>query len=80
MLWPREHDQQCNLAHHYQHMEYQAALDGDGKLHAWYEEEVRSYTWGASYADPELPPMAYDIPNIRYDFEDMIPVTEDALA
>jgi isoquinoline 1-oxidoreductase subunit beta len=72
MLWTREDDQQCNLAHHYQHMEYQAALDRDGKLHAWYEKEVRSYTWGASYADPELPPMAYDIPNIRYDFEDMV--------
>jgi isoquinoline 1-oxidoreductase beta subunit len=72
MLWTREDDQQCNLAHHFQHMEYQAALDGRGKLHAWYEKELRSYTWGASHADPELPPMAYDIPNIRYDFEDMI--------
>lgn len=71
LLWTREDDQQCNLAHHFQHMEYQAALDARGALHAWYEKEVRSYTWGATYADPELPPMAYDIPNIRYDFEDM---------
>jgi CO/xanthine dehydrogenase Mo-binding subunit len=53
-------------------MEYQAALDGKGRLHAWYEKEIRTYTWGAGYADPELPPMAYDIPNIRYDFEEMV--------
>ena len=72
LLWTREDDQQCNFAHHFQHMEYQAALDAKGALHAWYEKEIRSYTWGATYADPELPPMAYAIPNIRYDFEDMI--------
>lgn len=70
-LWTREDDQQCNLAHHFQHMEYQAALDADGKLHAWYEKELRTYTWGAKYTDPALPAMAYDIPNIRYDFEDL---------
>lgn len=72
MLWTREDDQQCNFAHHFQHMEYQAALDAKGRLHAWYEKEIRSYTWGATHADPELPPMAYAIPNIRYDFEDMV--------
>jgi isoquinoline 1-oxidoreductase beta subunit len=72
MLWTREDDQQCNFAHHFQHMEYQAALDAKGGLHAWYEKEIRSYTWGATHADPELPPMAYAIPNIRYDFEEMI--------
>src|SRR5690606_33586681 len=27
MLWTREDDQQCNLVHLFQHMEYQAALD-----------------------------------------------------
>lgn len=72
MLWTREDDQLVNMAHHYQHMEYQAALDQSGRLHAWYEKEIRSYTWGATHADPELPPMAYAIPNIRYDFEDMV--------
>ncbi len=71
LLWTREDDQQCNLAHHFQHMEYQAALDGEGQLYAWYEKEIRTYTWGARYADPSLPTMAYDIPNIRYDFEDL---------
>jgi CO/xanthine dehydrogenase Mo-binding subunit len=53
-------------------MEYQAAIDGANQLHAWYEKEIRTYTWGATHADPELPAMAYDIPNLRYDFEDMI--------
>jgi isoquinoline 1-oxidoreductase beta subunit len=71
MMWTREDDQTVNLAHHYQHMEYQAALDADDQLFAWYEKEIRTYTWGAEYADPGLPGMAYDIPNIRYDFEDM---------
>lgn len=71
MLWTREDDQQVNLAHHYQHMEYQAAIDAEGRLFAWYEKEVRTYTWGAHYAGPELPQMAYDIPNIRYDFEEL---------
>jgi CO/xanthine dehydrogenase Mo-binding subunit len=71
MLWTREDDQTCNLAHHYQHIEYQAAIDADSKLYAWYEKEIRTYTWAATYAGPELPQMAYDIPNIRYDFEDL---------
>ncbi|WP_116813443.1 xanthine dehydrogenase family protein molybdopterin-binding subunit [Steroidobacter cummioxidans] len=73
MLWTREDDQQCNLAHHFQHMEYQAALDKQRKLYAWYEKELRTYTWAARYQDPTLPSMAYDIPNIRYDFEDLGP-------
>jgi CO/xanthine dehydrogenase Mo-binding subunit len=71
MIWTREDDQQCNLANHFQHMEYQAALDQDNKLYAWYEKELRSYTWGAKHADPQLPSMAYDVPNIRYDFTDL---------
>ncbi len=71
MLWTREDDQTVNLAHHYQHMEYQAAIDAGNKLFAWYEKEIRTYTWGGEYAGPELPQMAYDIPNIRYDFEDL---------
>lgn len=71
MLWTREDDQTVNFVHHYQHMEYQAAIDAANKLHAWYEKEIRTYTWGQHYAGPELPQMAYDIPNIRYDFEDL---------
>lgn len=71
MMWTREDDQTVNFVHHYQHMEYQAAIDASNKLHAWYEKEIRTYTWGQHYAGPELPQMAYDIPNIRYDFEDL---------
>ncbi|HEY6123556.1 MAG TPA: molybdopterin cofactor-binding domain-containing protein [Steroidobacteraceae bacterium] len=71
MMWTREDDQTVNLAHHYQHMEYQTAIDGANKLFAWYEKEIRTYTWGSHYAGPELPQMAYDIPNIRYDFEEL---------
>lgn len=70
-IWTREDDQLCNFAHHFQHLEYQAALDKENRLHAWYEKEIRTYTWGARYADPQLPAMAYDIPHIRYDFEDL---------
>jgi CO/xanthine dehydrogenase Mo-binding subunit len=72
MIWTREDDHQCNLGHLFQHMEYQVALDQDNKVYAWYEKELRTYTWAAKYADPQLPAMAYDIPNVRYDFEDMI--------
>jgi CO/xanthine dehydrogenase Mo-binding subunit len=71
MMWTREDDQTVNFVHHFQHLEYQAAIDGANKLHAWYEKEIRTYTWGAQYAGPELPQMAYDIPNLRYDFEDL---------
>lgn len=72
MIWTREDDHQCNLAHLFQHLEYQAALDKDDNLYAWYEKEIRTYTWAARYADPQLPAMAYNIPNVRFDFEDMI--------
>lgn len=72
MVWTREDDHASNLGHLFQHLEYQAALDKDNKLYAWYEKELRTYTWAAKYADPQLPSMAYDIPNIRYDLEDMI--------
>lgn len=71
MMWTREDDQQCNLVHLFQHMEYQAALDADNRLYALYEKEIRTYTWAAKYANPSLPRMAYDIPNLRYDFEDL---------
>jgi CO/xanthine dehydrogenase Mo-binding subunit len=72
VLWTREDDQTCNFVNHFQHLEYQAAIDGAGNLHAWYEKELRSYTWGAVNADPGLPQMAYDVPNIRYDFESLV--------
>lgn len=71
MVWTREDDQQCNLVHLFQHMEYQAALDAENRLFALYEKEIRTYTWAAKYADPALPRMAYDIPNLRHDFEDL---------
>jgi isoquinoline 1-oxidoreductase beta subunit len=72
MMWTREDDQRCNLAHHFQHMEYQVALDKDDRVYAWYEKEIRTYTWSVKYPDPQLPFMAYNIPNIRYDFDDMV--------
>ncbi len=53
-------------------LEYQAALDKDYNLYAWYEKELRTYTWAAKYADPQLPAMAYNIPNVRFDLEDII--------
>jgi isoquinoline 1-oxidoreductase subunit beta len=71
MLWTREDDQQCNLAHLFQHLEYQAALNGANEVYALYEKEIRTYTWAEKYANPSLPRMAYDIPNLRYDFEDL---------
>jgi isoquinoline 1-oxidoreductase beta subunit len=71
MMWTREDDQTVNFVHHFQHLEYQAAIDGADKLYAWYEKEIRTYTWGQHYAGPELPQMAYDILHIRYDFEDL---------
>lgn len=72
MIWTREDDHQANLGHLFQHLEYQVALDKENHLYAWYEKELRSYTWAAKYADPQIPAMAYDIPNIRFDFEDLI--------
>jgi len=71
MMWTREDDQTVNFVHHFQHLEFQAAIGVRDDLFAWYEKEIRTYTWGAKYAGPELPEMPYDIPNIRYDFEDM---------
>jgi isoquinoline 1-oxidoreductase beta subunit len=71
MMWTREDDQRCNLAHLFQHMEYQAGLDAENRLYALHEKEIRTYTWGEQYANPSLPRMAYDIANLRYDFEDL---------
>jgi len=72
MIWTREDEHQCNSGHLFQHMEYQVALDEQNNLYAWYEKELRTYTWAARYTDPKLPSMAYKIPNIRFDFEDLI--------
>lgn len=72
MLWTREDEHKANLAHLFQYMEFQVALDKDNNVYAWYEKELRTYTWAAKYANPALPAMAYEIPNIRMDFEDMI--------
>ncbi len=71
MLWTREDEHKANLAHMFQHMEFQGALDENNQLYAWYEKEIRTYNWAAKYADPQHPNMVYDIPNIRLDFEDM---------
>lgn len=71
MVWTREDDQQCNLVHLFQHLEYEAALDEENRVYALHEKEIRTYTWAARYADPSLPRMAYDIPNLRYDFENL---------
>ena len=72
MMWTREDDHQFNLGHLFQHMEYQVAYDEHDQLYAWYEKEIRTYTWSAKYADTQLPFMAYNVPHIRYDFEHMI--------
>ncbi len=48
------------------------SFDKDYNLYAWYEKELRTYTWAAKYADPQLPAMAYIIPNVRFDSEDII--------
>jgi CO/xanthine dehydrogenase Mo-binding subunit len=72
VLWTREDDFQTNAAHCYQRFDYQAAVDKNDKLYAWYEKEVRTYNWDRKFAPPELTWNGYDIPNARYDFEEMI--------
>jgi isoquinoline 1-oxidoreductase beta subunit len=72
MIWTREDDQQVNFAHCYTHSNYQASLNEKKELVSWYHKELRSYTWGSSVTNPELTWIGYDIPNIRYDFEDIL--------
>jgi len=55
LIWTREDDQLTNFAHLYQHFAYQIALDKNNKIYAWYEKEIKTYTWGQRYADPQLP-------------------------
>ena len=42
------------------------------QVYACFEKEVWSYTLASKYADPQLRFMAFNIPNIRFDFEDVI--------
>jgi isoquinoline 1-oxidoreductase subunit beta len=77
LIWTREDDQQANMVHPYTQNNYQAAINEQGELTAWYQKEIRSYTWGSKFADPELSWIGYNIPNIRYDF---IPSMEESLA
>lgn len=72
MIWTREDDQTVNLTHPFTFSNYQASLDANNKLVAWYQKELRTYTWGASVANPELSWIGYNIPNIRYDFENLL--------
>jgi isoquinoline 1-oxidoreductase subunit beta len=76
MIWTREDDQTTNLAHCYVHSNYLATIDKQDTLHSWYQKELRTYTWGSEVANPELTWIGYDIPNIRYDFENLL---EDSL-
>ncbi|GAA0542933.1 xanthine dehydrogenase family protein molybdopterin-binding subunit [Chitinophaga japonensis] len=71
VTWTREDDHQTNFAHCYQRLDYQAAWDDNGQLYAWYEKECRTYMWDRTYPATELTSIGYNIPNIRYDFEDL---------
>jgi isoquinoline 1-oxidoreductase beta subunit len=71
VMWTREDDLQMNAAHCYQRFDYQASLDANNNVYAWYEKECRTYNWDRKVAPPELTWMGYDIPNSRYDYEDM---------
>lgn len=72
MLWTREDDQTVNHVHCHTQSFYQASLDSQNNLVAWYHKELRSYTWGSRYAHPELTWIGYDIPNIRFDFQHLL--------
>lgn len=76
MIWTREDDQTVNHAHCYVHSHYQASLNEQNNLVAWYQKELRTYTWDSAVANPELTWIGYAIPNIRYDFENLL---EDSL-
>ena len=72
MMWTREDDQTTNMAHCFVHSHYQASINAQNQLAAWYQKELRSYTWGSAVANPELTWIGYDIPHIRYDFENLL--------
>ncbi|WP_188316012.1 xanthine dehydrogenase family protein molybdopterin-binding subunit [Chitinophaga agrisoli] len=71
MIWTRDDDHQTNAVHPYQRMDYEAGLDADNQLYAWYEKECRTYMWDRKFPATELTTNGYNIPNIRYDFEDL---------
>lgn len=71
LVWTREDDLQMNAAHCYQRFDYQASIDNDDNVYAWYEKECRTYNWDRKIAPPELTWSGYNIPNFRYDYEDM---------
>jgi CO/xanthine dehydrogenase Mo-binding subunit len=71
VVWTREDDFQTNAAHCYQRFDYQASIDQNDNVYAWYEKEVRTYNWDRTIAPPELTWSGYNIPNARYDFEDI---------
>ena len=80
MLWTREDDQTCNLVHLFQHMEYQAALDGAGQAPRVVREGTEDLQLEPAHTSiRRLSAMAYDIPNIRYDLEDIIDARAGAL-
>lgn len=72
LVWTREDDHQTSFAHCYVRSNYQAGLNSNNELATWYHKELRSYTWGSAVTNPELTWIGYDIPNIRYDFEDLL--------
>jgi CO/xanthine dehydrogenase Mo-binding subunit len=71
VMWTREDDHQANFVHCYQWMDYMAGWDENNQLYAWYEKECRTYMWDRTYPATELTTNGYNIPNIRYDFEDL---------
>lgn len=71
VMWTREDDHQTNAVHCYQRMDYQAGWDENNQLYAWYEKECRTYMWDRTYPATELTSFGYNIPNIRYDLENM---------
>jgi len=71
VMWTREDDHQTNAVHCYQRLDYQAGWDEHNQLYAWYEKECRTYMWDRQYPATELTSNGYNIPNIRYDLEDL---------
>lgn len=71
VMWTREDDHQTNAVHCYQRMDYQAGWDEHNQLYAWIEKECRTYMWDRKYPATELTSNGYNIPNIRYDLEDL---------
>ncbi len=65
VVWSREDDIRNDGFHAFYYADYRARLDEKGVITAWGHREGRTF-WG----DPanEMPWIAYDIPNTRYDF------------